>query len=163
MESGLTFNQLICEFESRRPRQKIVGSCRQEQEAAQSNLVQSTSNKHKTKSKIGNRKSAIFHVGCSANRQSAALWPQRLRVQLPSAHPKNLRIAELRDCGLKREFGTVAERLGTWLSTKPMTVRVRSVPPVFKSGCGVTLASESWALVVTVRLCPPRPKHRWST
>src|ERR1043166_4472323 len=25
--------------------------------------------------------------------------------------------------------GTVAERRGTWLSTKPMTVRVRSVPP----------------------------------
>ena len=26
------------------------------------------------------------------------------------------------------------------------------------SGCGVTSASESWELVVTVRLCPPRPK-----
>ena len=26
-----------------------------------------------------------------------------------------------------------------------------------KSGCGVTSASESWELVVTVRLCPPRP------
>ena len=25
------------------------------------------------------------------------------------------------------------------------------------SGCGVTSASESWELVVTVRLCPPRP------
>lgn len=32
MESGLTFNQLICEFESRRPRQKTGGS-RQEQSA----------------------------------------------------------------------------------------------------------------------------------
>src|SRR6185369_8147931 len=64
-----------------------------------------------------------------------------------------------------------------------MTVRVRSVPPCvssqtgsrhlplkqgsvsssltwrtnFYSGCGVTFASESWELVVTVRLCPPRP------
>src|SRR5712692_7965635 len=26
------------------------------------------------------------------------------------------------------------------------------------SGCGVTQASESWELVVTVQLCPPRPK-----
>src|SRR2546422_2654565 len=25
------------------------------------------------------------------------------------------------------------------------------------SGCGVTQASESWELVVTVQLCPPRP------
>src|SRR6267154_3847502 len=64
-----------------------------------------------------------------------------------------------------------------------MTVRVRSVPPCvssqigsrhlplkqgivsstltwrtnFISGCGVTQASESWELVVTVQLCPPRP------
>ena len=28
---------------------------------------------------------------------------------------------------------------------------------IFNSGCGVTFASESWELVVTVRLCPPRP------
>ena len=28
----------------------------------------------------------------------------------------------------------------------------------FISGCGVTQASESWELVVTVQFCPPRPK-----
>ena len=69
------------------------------------------------------------------------------------------------------------------MSIRPMTVRVRSVPPCvssqigsrhlplkqgivsssltwrtnFHSGCGVTLASESWELVATVRFYPPRP------
>ena len=28
------------------------------------------------------------------------------------------------------------------------------------SGCGVTLASESWELVATVQLCPPGPKRQ---
>ena len=79
------------------------------------------------------------------------------------------------------------------MSTKPMTVRVRPVPPCVGSqigsrhlplkqgivsssltrrtkysGCGVTPASESWELVVTVQLCPSRPLassplHRWSS
>ena len=32
---------------------------------------------------------------------------------------------------------------------------------VARTGCGVTLASKSWELVVTVRFCPPRPfTHR---
>ena len=46
----------------------------------------------------------------------------------------------------------------------PSTNHKQKVPstknkdPSPTSGCGVTSASESWELVATVRLCPPRPK-----
>ena len=56
MESRLTFNQLICEFESRRPRQKDRS---QEQEAG------AGSTKNKAQNAKSNRQSAMLYVGRS--------------------------------------------------------------------------------------------------
>src|SRR5678816_4679780 len=63
-----------------------------------------------------------------------------MRVQLPSTHP----IAW--NCGREVRHLVVNQADD---GSSPFSSAI--------SGCGVTQASESWALVATVRLCPPRP------
>ena len=64
MESGLTFNQLICEFESRHPRQNI-SDCRLPNSDLEIVTTQLGS--------IGNRKSAMFLWAVAQMRRAPAL------------------------------------------------------------------------------------------